>query len=68
MSTMIATAKITDEHGVRVWRCPNCNQKLAEIHGSRIVIRAGQAIISVRTPEIEQTCPRCGACSEVVAA
>lgn len=61
-------AKIIVEHGVRTWRCPNCGLKMAELHGTRVVIKAGQAIISVRTPEIEQTCPRCGECSEVRAA
>ncbi len=68
MQPAIAKAKITNEHGVKTWRCPNCEMKMAEFHGTRIVIKAGQGIISIRTPEIEQTCPRCGECSEVRAA
>lgn len=65
MVNTVAKAKIVSENGVRVWLCPNCNKKLAEFHGTRVTIKAGSTIISVRTPEIEQTCPRCGECSEV---
>lgn len=65
MASVIAQGKITNERNVRVWRCPNCNQKLAEIHGTRVVIRVQSTTITLRTPEIEQTCPRCGECSEV---
>lgn len=65
MPTLVAKAKIVTENGVRVWLCPNCDKKLAELHGTRVTIKAGSTIISLRTPEIEQTCPRCGECSEV---
>lgn len=64
MST-VTTAKICTENGVRVWLCPNCGKKLGEFHGTRVTIKVGSTIISLRTPEIEQTCPRCGECSEV---
>lgn len=68
MVIVLATARIANEHGARVLRCPNCDQKLAEMHGARIVIKAGQTTVSIRTREAELTCPRCGACSEVIAA
>lgn len=65
MASTIAKANIATENGVRVWLCPNCGKKMAELHGSRVTIKVGSTTISLRTPEIEQTCPRCGECSEV---
>lgn len=59
-------AKITTEAGVAQWVCPNCDQKLAEIVGRRVVIRAGKIQVSVCVDhEPEQTCFRCGAVSSL---
>lgn len=58
---MTAPAKITNEQGTRAWRCPNCDAKLAEIVGKRVVIRARDRLISLRSDvEQDQVCWKCG--------
>lgn len=58
---MIEPAKITTEHGFEVWRCPNCEQKLADIIGMRVVIKVGERRISLRSDvEQDQVCWKCG--------
>ena len=66
MATMVAAADIRQENGVVVWLCPNCGKKMAEMHGDRVTVRSGSTMISLRGRNIEQTCPRCGQCSEVI--
>lgn len=57
-------AKITNEQGTRSWRCPNCDAKLAEILGKRVVIRAQDRLISLRSDvEQDQVCWKCGTTS-----
>lgn len=57
-------AKITTERGLPMWRCPNCGQKLAEILGDRVVIKAGTRTISLPVGvEQDQVCWRCGTMS-----
>ena len=63
MPTMMA-AKISRDHGSTVWLCPNCDQKLAEIIGQRVVIRVRERLISLRSDvEQDQVCWKCGTTS-----
>lgn len=61
----IAPAKVVLEKGCRWWRCPNCGQKMAELVGERVVIKAAGVLISLRARPVEQGCPRCGMVSEL---
>lgn len=46
------------------WRCPNCNAKLAEIVGERVVIRMRNRRLSLPAiDDIDQVCWRCGVVS-----
>lgn len=61
---VVPDAKVTNERGCKAWRCPNCDRKLAEIVGSRVIIRSGDIMISLGIhTNPDQTCPRCGTSS-----
>lgn len=61
---MMHDAKIVNVGGCKVWHCPNCDQKLAEIVGSRVVIRIKERMISLSSnAEPDQVCWRCGTTS-----
>ena len=48
------------------WECPNCGQRLADVMGDRVVIKTGDRRISFPLRDgTEQTCPKCGAYSEL---
>lgn len=48
------------------WLCPNCQAKLAEIVGSRVVVRSGDRRITMELRwQPTQDCPRCGCVSQV---
>jgi hypothetical protein len=54
-------AKVVSENGHTWWKCPNCDQKLAELVGARVVIRVHSRLISLpRDLEQDQVCWRCG--------
>jgi len=58
------SAIITTHNGTAEWHCPNCDQKLAEIIGQRVVIRARERLISLRSDvEPDQVCWKCGTTS-----
>lgn len=64
MRSTIQPAIITTNNGTAEWHCPNCDQKLAEIIGSRVVIRARERLISLRSDvEQDQVCWKCGTTS-----
>jgi hypothetical protein len=43
------------------WRCPNCQAKLGERIGGRLVMVIRGETVQVRAPHgLERTCPRCG--------
>ncbi len=67
MVATIAPAKVTiDKNRVKSWRCPNCDQKLGEILGNRVVVKAGSITLffSLRN-DPEQSCFRCGTSSSL---
>jgi uncharacterized C2H2 Zn-finger protein len=58
-------ARIARADGRRWVSCPGCGQKLGEIVGDRLIVKAGHALalaITVRNDQ-EATCPRCFAVS-----
>lgn len=60
----IQTAIVTTHRGAVEWHCPNCDQKLAEIVGQRVVIRVKDRTITLRSDlEPDQVCWKCGATS-----
>lgn len=61
---MTEPAKVVTEQGISTWRCPNCDQKLGNILGVRVVIRVSDRLISLpATVEPDQVCWRCGTTS-----
>lgn len=50
----------------RDWRCPNCQLRLGEIIGKRVIIQIGSRQVRMpvaNTPETD--CPRCGETSRL---
>lgn len=48
------------------WECPNCGQRLGDVLGDRVVIKVSGRSISVPLRDgVDQSCPRCGAYSEI---
>jgi hypothetical protein len=59
-------ARILLVNGVQEWHCPNCDAKLAEIIGARVVIRVRERLISLRSDvEQDQVCWKCGTTSHL---
>ena len=59
-------ARIETIAGTREWHCPNCDAKLGEIIGERVVIRVRDRLISLRSDvEQDQVCWRCGITSSL---
>lgn len=51
---------------VITWNCPNCQQRLGDVVGERVVIKVAGRNISIPLRDgIDQSCPRCGAYSEL---
>lgn len=60
-------ARIERRNGHRMWLCPNCGKPIGEILGSRLVIRVNRRTLTYPlTQGIDQTCPMCGAVSQIV--
>lgn len=57
---MTRPAKIKVRGAHQSWQCPCCNRTLGEVFTDRVVVKAGDRMISFPTDApVEQVCPRC---------
>lgn len=57
---MTKPAKLTSHGAHQRWACPCCNRTLGEVYGDRVVVKAGERLISFpRSAQVNQTCPSC---------
>ena len=64
---MVQAAKLVS-HGAHVhWKCPTCNRTLGEVFERKVIVKAGDRLISFDTSAaVEQVCPRCSEISMIV--
>lgn len=65
---MTLAAKLVQRGAHRVWACPcaGCGRTLAEVYDDRVVVKAGDRLISFHINDaVEQTCPRCASVSRI---
>lgn len=66
MVARMEPARIVVVNGDREWHCPNCNARLAQLIGERVVIRVRDRLISMRSDvEPDQVCWKCGITSNL---
>lgn len=63
---MCRPAKLIARGAHQQWSCPCCGRTLGEVYDDRVVVKAGERILSFpASAPVEQTCPRCGTVSAV---
>jgi ribosomal protein L37AE/L43A len=66
MVAVMEAARIVVVNGDREWHCPNCNTRLAQLIGDRVVIRVRDRVITMRADlEPDQVCWKCGTTSHI---
>ena len=57
---MTRPAKITARGAHQQWQCPCCNRTLGEVFADRVVVKAGDRMITFPADApVVQTCPKC---------
>lgn len=63
---MSEAAKLVQRGAHQQWACPCCGRTLGEVYDGRVVIKAGERMISFPVDAgVDQHCPRCGTVSTV---
>ena len=63
---MCESAKLVRRGTHLQWACPCCGRTLGEVYDDRVVVKAGERLLTFPdTAPVEQTCPRCGTISAV---